>query len=65
MRKDGRGSEIRPLRIELGFGVPEDEFVEAAEEIGEEAYRLTGPLTIGPGEEQGPDPPAHPPAFSD
>ena len=57
MREDGRGSEIRPLRIELGFGVPEDEFVEAAEEIGEEAYRLTGPLTIGPGEEQGPDPP--------
>jgi hypothetical protein len=53
MRKDGRGSEIQPLRIELGFGVPEDEFVEVAEEIGEETYRLTGPLTIELGEEQG------------
>ena len=51
MRKDGRGSEIRPLRIELGFSIPEGEFVEAAEEIGEEAYRLTGPLTIELGEE--------------
>jgi hypothetical protein len=53
MRKDGRGSEIQPLRVELGFGVPEDEFVEVAEEIGAETYRLTGPLTIEPGEEQG------------
>jgi hypothetical protein len=50
-RKDGRGSEIQPLRIELGFGVPEDEFVRVAEEIGEETYRLTGPLTIELGEE--------------
>jgi hypothetical protein len=53
MRRDERGSEIQPLRIELGFGVPEDEFVEVAEEIGAETYRLTGPLTIELGEEQG------------
>jgi hypothetical protein len=51
MRKDGRGSEIQPLRIELGFGVPEDEFVEVAEEIGAETYRLAGPLTVELGEE--------------
>jgi hypothetical protein len=50
MRKGGRGSEIQPLRIELGFGIPEDEFVEVAEEIGAETYRLTGPLTIELGE---------------
>jgi len=52
MREDGRGSEIQSLRIELGFGVPEDEFVEVAEEIGTETYRLTGPLTIELGEEE-------------
>jgi len=51
MREDGRGSEIRPLRIEPDFGIPEDEFVRVSEAIGEETYRLTGPLTVELGEE--------------
>jgi len=50
MREDGRGSEIQPLRIELGFGFPEDEFARVFEEIGAETYRLTGPLTVELGE---------------
>jgi hypothetical protein len=51
MREDGRGSEIHPLRIEPDFGIPEDEFVRVSEAIGEETYRLTGPLTVRLGEE--------------
>lgn len=51
IREDGRGSEIQPLRIEPGFGIPEDEFVRVSEAIGEETYRLTGPLTVELGEE--------------
>ena len=47
MREDGRGSEIQPLHIEPGFGIPEDEFVRVSEAIGEETYRLTGPLRLG------------------
>jgi ABC-type cobalamin/Fe3+-siderophores transport system ATPase subunit len=47
MREDGRGSEIQPLRIEPDFGIPEDEFVRVSEAIGEETYRLTGPLRLG------------------
>ncbi|MDT7885133.1 MAG: ATP-binding protein, partial [Thermoflexus sp.] len=50
MREDGRGSEIQPLRIEPDFGIPEDEFVRVSEAIGEETYRLTGPLTVELGE---------------
>lgn len=51
MREDGRGSEIQPLHIEPGFGIPEDEFVRVSEAIGEETYRLTGPLRMELGEE--------------
>ena len=51
MRKDGRGSEIEPLAIEPGFGIPEEEFVRVSEAIGEETYRLTSALKVSPGEE--------------
>ncbi len=50
MREDGRGSEIEPLAVIPGFGIPEDEFVRVSEAIGEETYRLTSPLAARAGE---------------
>jgi hypothetical protein len=35
------GTHIKPVPIEPGFGIAEDEFVRVAEEIGEETYRLS------------------------
>jgi predicted ATPase len=35
------GTHIKPVPIEPGFGISEDEFVRVAEEIGEETYRLS------------------------
>jgi predicted ATPase len=39
MQKDG--THIKPVPIEPGFGILEDEFVRVAEEIGEQTYRLS------------------------
>jgi predicted ATPase len=35
------GTHIKPVLIDPGFGISEDEFVRVAEEIGEETYRLS------------------------
>lgn len=35
------GTHIRPVPIELGFGISEDEFVKVAEEIGDESFALS------------------------
>jgi hypothetical protein len=35
------GTYIKPVLIEPGFGIAEDEFVRVAVEIGEETYRLS------------------------
>lgn len=39
MQEDG--THIKPIPIEAGFGIPEEEFVKVAEAIGDETYRLS------------------------
>lgn len=38
---DKDGTVIRPVKIEPGFGISEEEFVRVSEAIGDESYRLT------------------------
>jgi predicted ATPase len=39
-RMEGDGSVIEPVRLEPGFGIPQDEFVRVAEAIGSQTYTL-------------------------
>ncbi|MDQ3838465.1 MAG: AAA family ATPase [Thermoproteota archaeon] len=38
---DGDGTYVKPIPIEAGFGISEEEFVKVAEAIGDETYRLS------------------------